>query len=103
MSGIAADTENRHEAARSRCVCAHCPLTGALIAVLYFGMDPINPGRRKLLKATATAGGAVASAQLLLEAEAAKKLASQLTANTRGVVSVNNQLVVTAPKETVGD
>ncbi len=34
-------------------------------------MDPINPGRRKLLKATATAGGAVASAQLLLEAEAA--------------------------------
>ncbi len=37
------------------------------------------------------------------DSEAAKKLASQLTANTRGVVSVNNQLVVTAPKETVGD
>ena len=34
-------------------------------------MDPINPGRRKLLKATAAAGGAVASSQLLLEAEAA--------------------------------
>lgn len=37
------------------------------------------------------------------DSEAAKKLASQLTANTRGVVSVNNQLVVTAPKESVGD
>lgn len=37
------------------------------------------------------------------DSEAAKSLASQLTANTRGVTSVNNQLVVVAPKPSVAD
>lgn len=37
------------------------------------------------------------------DSEASKTLASQLAANTRGVVSVNNQLVVTAPQPTLTD
>jgi osmotically-inducible protein OsmY len=37
------------------------------------------------------------------DSEAAKSLATQLTKNTRGVVGVDNQLVVTAPTATVAD
>lgn len=37
------------------------------------------------------------------DSEAAKNLATQLTKNTRGVVGVDNQLVVTAPKTTAVD
>ncbi|MGH8516361.1 MAG: BON domain-containing protein [Panacagrimonas sp.] len=37
------------------------------------------------------------------DSEASKKLASQLAANTRGVATVNNQLVVIAPKPSVAD
>ena len=37
------------------------------------------------------------------DSEAAKSLASQLTMNTRGVASVDNQLVVVAPKATIVD
>lgn len=37
------------------------------------------------------------------DSEAAKSLAGALTANTRGVASVNNQLVVVAPKPSVAD
>lgn len=37
------------------------------------------------------------------DSEAARTMATKLTANTRGVVAVDNQLVVTAPKATVID